>query len=43
MGEGTRFILLFEKNKIVEGRRNFKINQHTVSRDKMFVPVAFMA
>ena len=43
MGEGTRFILLFEKNKIVAGRRNLKINQHTVSRDKMFVPTACMA
>ena len=43
MGEGTRFILLFEKNKIVAGKRNLKINQHTVSRDKMFVPPACMA
>jgi signal transduction histidine kinase len=38
MGEGTRFILLLEKSKIVAGRRDLKINQRTVSRNKMLVP-----
>ena len=40
MGEGTRFILLFEKNKMITERRNLKINQHTVSRNKMLTPIA---
>ena len=43
MGEGTRFILLFEKNKIVAGRRNLKISQHNVIRNKKHIPVACMA
>jgi signal transduction histidine kinase len=40
IGEGTRFILLFEKNKMITERRNYKINQHTVSRNKMLIPIA---
>lgn len=42
IGEGTRFILLFEKNRIA-GRRNLKINQHMVSRNKRLAPVVCMA
>ena len=40
IGEGTRFILLFEKNKMITERRNFKINQHTVSWNKLIIPIA---
>ena len=43
VGEGTRFILLFEKNKAVAGRRNLKINQHAVSRNKRLAPIVCMA
>ena len=43
VGEGTRFILLFEKNKIVAGRRDLKIKQPAVSRNKSLVRVASMA
>ena len=43
MGEGTRFILLFEKNKMVAGKRILKINQPEVRRNKMLMPVACMA
>ena len=43
IGHGTRFILLFEKNRSIPEKRNLKINQHTVSRDKMFVPAACIA
>ena len=35
MGHGTRFILLFEKNKMVAERRNLKIHQHTITRNRM--------
>jgi signal transduction histidine kinase len=41
-GKGTRFILLFEKNKSVAGRINFKIQQK-VSRNKLLAPVGCMA
>jgi len=41
-GKGTRFILLFEKNKGVAGRINFKI-QHTASRNKSLVPIVCIA
>lgn len=40
IGHGTRFILLFEKNKMISERRNLKINQPTVSRNKMLIPIA---
>jgi signal transduction histidine kinase len=43
VGEGTRFILLFEKDKIVAGSRDLKIDQHIVGRNKMLVPVACVA
>jgi signal transduction histidine kinase len=43
VGEGTRFILLFEKNKIVTGRKDLKIKQSAVSRNKSLVRVASMA
>ena len=43
IGEGTRFILLFEKNKLVARRRNLKINQHSVSRNKRLAPIVCMA
>ena len=42
VGEGTRFILLFEKNKIVSGRRNLKINHRIVSRNKRLAPIVCM-
>jgi signal transduction histidine kinase len=41
-GEGTRFILLFEKNKIVVGKRNLKIEQPAVDRNKGLLRVASM-
>jgi signal transduction histidine kinase len=34
MGHGTRFILLFEKDRAIARRRNFKIHQPAVSRIK---------
>jgi len=40
MGEGTRFILLFEKNKSVAGRRNLKVSQSAISRNRMFIQIA---
>lgn len=43
MGKGTRFILLFEKNKIVAAKRVIKIDQLTVSRNKMLMPIACVA
>jgi signal transduction histidine kinase len=39
IGHGTRFILLFEKNKIAE-RRKLKDHQRTITRNKMPVLVA---
>ena len=39
VGQGTRFILMFEKNKIVADRRNAKISQSTVSRNKMLMAI----
>jgi len=42
VGEGTRFNLLFEKNKTLAGRRNFK-TYHTVSRNKSLAPIVCMA
>jgi signal transduction histidine kinase len=35
MGHGTRFILLFEKNKMIAKIRNLKDHQHTITRNKM--------
>ena len=35
IGQGTRFILLFEKNKVIAERRNLKNHQHAISRNKM--------
>ncbi len=43
IGEGTRFILLFEKSKLIARRRNLKINQHAVSRNKRLAPIVCMA
>ena len=43
IGEGTRFILLFEKNKLVAERRNLKINQHAANRTKGLAPIVCMA
>ena len=40
VGEGTRFILLFEKNKIPDERRNSKNHQRTFSRHKTLIPIA---
>jgi signal transduction histidine kinase len=34
IGEGTRFILLFEKNKMITERRNLKNHQPVVSRER---------
>ena len=42
IGHGTRFILLFEKNKINTERRNLK-NQHTIYRDETLIPFACVA
>ena len=35
IGQGTRFILLFEKNKVIAERRKLKNHQRTISRNKM--------
>ena len=35
IGHGTRFILLFEKNKMIAKVRNLKDHQHTITRVKM--------
>ena len=35
MGHGTRFILLFEKNKMIAKIRNLKDHQHIITRNKM--------
>jgi signal transduction histidine kinase len=35
IGHGTRFILLFEKNKMIAERRNSKDSRHTITRYKM--------
>ena len=40
IGHGTRFILLFEKNKSIAERRSLKIHQRTVSRTATLLPVA---
>ena len=40
-GRGTRFILLFEKSKLVARRRNLK-NHHTVSRNRSLARVVCM-
>jgi len=40
VGEGTRFILLFEKNKIAAKGKFFKIHQPTVSRNKTLTAIA---
>ena len=39
IGHGTRFILLFEKNRNISERRNLKIHQHTVCRNQTLLPV----
>jgi len=43
IGHGTRFILLFEKDRLINERRNLKMDQRIVSRHKTLVPVACMA
>ena len=43
IGHGTRFILLFEKGRMINERRNLKMDQRIVSRHKTLVPVACMA
>lgn len=35
IGHGTRFILLFEKNKMIAKIRNLKDHQHTITRNRM--------
>jgi len=42
IGHGTRFILLFEKNKINTERRNLK-DQHTICRNETLIPFACVA
>ena len=39
MGHGTRFILLFEKNKMITERRNLRILQPAVRRNKTFTAI----
>jgi signal transduction histidine kinase len=43
IGYGTRFILLFEKNRNIAEKRNLKIHQPEVSRNKILMPVACVA
>lgn len=43
VGEGTRFILLFEKNKVIDIRRNLEMGQPGISLNKELVPIACMA
>src|SRR6186713_2680579 len=43
IGHGTRFILLFEKGRMINERRNLKMDQRIVSRHKTLVQVACMA
>ena len=38
MGYGTRFILLFEKNKMITERRNFKIHQRSACPGNTLMP-----
>lgn len=40
MGEGTRFMLLFERNEIVAERRDLKHHQHAIGRNKTLIPIA---
>ena len=40
IGHGTRFILLFDKNKIMAKGKSLKIHQPVFSRDKMLIPIA---
>ena len=35
VGHGTRFILLFEKNKMIAKIKNLKDHQHTITRNRM--------
>jgi len=39
VGHGTRFILLFEKNKMITERRNLRILQPAVRRNKTFTAI----
>jgi signal transduction histidine kinase len=43
IGHGTRFILLFEKDRMINERRNLKMDQRIVSRNKTLFPVTCMA
>jgi nitrogen-specific signal transduction histidine kinase len=43
VGHGTRFILLFEKDRMINERRNLKMDQRIVSRHKTLAPVTCMA
>ena len=43
IGHGTRFILLFEKNKIVAKIRNLKDRQHTITRNSIPALIACKA
>src|SRR6187402_2304417 len=43
VGHGTRFILLFDKNKIRTERKNLKDHQHTITSNKMPALIAFEA
>ena len=40
VGHGTRFILLFEKNKMIAKIRNLKDHQHTITRNRVPVLIA---
>ena len=42
IGHGTRFILLFGKNKLNTERRNLK-DQHTICRNEALIPIACVA
>lgn len=43
IGHGTRFILLFEKNRNIPEKRNLKIHQHTICRNETLLPVECVA
>jgi signal transduction histidine kinase len=40
IGHGTRFILLFEKNRMIAERKNLKDHQHTICRKETLIPIA---
>jgi len=43
IGEGTRFILLFEKNKMITERRNLKNQLSRINLNKRLIPIACVA